>query len=103
MRVNRIPKKLLSRRSHVAVPTSSIIQKINVRKTAVSLRMTRAMNALEIVDLRAATALLIVFLQHPHFLGTLKILFFLKVKNHTLYTKNPFILQGNLPFGNRLK
>jgi len=65
--------------------------------------MTRAMNALEIVDLRPATALLIVFLQHPHFLGTLKILFFLKVKNHTLYTKNPFILQGNLPFGNRLK
>lgn len=78
MRVNRIPKKLLSRRSHVAVPTSSIIQKINVRKTAVSLRMTRAMNALEIVDLRPATALLIVFLQHPHFLGTLKILFFQK-------------------------
>ncbi len=103
MRVNRIPKKLLSRRSHVAVPTSSIIRKINVRKTAVSLRMTRAMNALEIVDLRPATALLIVFLQHLHFLGTFKILFFLKVKNHTLYTKNPFILQGNLPFGNRLK
>ena len=74
MPVILIPKKLSPGINHIVVTKSKIIQKIIARKTAVNLKTPRAMNVPEIVGLRRATALLIVFLQHPRFLNMFKII-----------------------------